>query len=101
MARDLLVGLLQLLVPVILLVIVVSALLPRPARRAAGRAGTRALGLLVLLGLAIAFTVSDALITGVLSAYHVATARPHLVPEDWLAFLHRLNDRGLRVLMHG
>ena len=51
--------------------------------------------------MALSFTVTDALITSSLSAYHLATARPFLVPEDWFAFLHRANDRARGVLSHG
>lgn len=101
MFDSLLVSVLQLLMVVVAFVMIGSVLLPGPVRRVIGRMGGWVFGVLWRLGVALVFTVSDSLVTSSLSAYHLATARPYLVPEDWFAFLHRANDRALRVLTHG
>lgn len=94
-------GVVQLIVVLAAFGMIGSLLLPGPTRRAASRLGGWVGGVLWRLGVALLFTLTDSLITSSLAAYHLATARPWLVPEDWFAFLHRANDRAHGVLAHG
>lgn len=74
----------------------------RGVTRAAGRAVGTGLGWLIrrifLLLLGVIATAVDLVITLALITAHLATARPWLSTDDWAAFLHRLNDRLLRLL---
>ena len=101
MGNSILTGVIQLLVILVVFGVIGSALLPGPMRRVASRLGGWVIGVLWRLGVAFVFTVTDSRITSSLAAYHLATARPWLVPEDWFAFLHRANDRARGVLGHG
>ena len=101
MGNSVFTGVIQLLVILVAFGMIGSVLLPGPTRRAASRLGCWVIGVVWRLGVALVFTVTDSLITSSLAAYHLATARPWLVPEDWFAFLHRANDRARGVLSHG
>ena len=101
MGNSVFTGVIQLLVILVAFWMIGSVLLPGPTRRATSRLGGWVIGVVWRLGVALVFTVTDSLITSSLAAYHLATARPWLVPEDWFAFLHRANDRARGVLSHG
>jgi hypothetical protein len=81
--------------------ILANAVLPKSVRTAAGRAVGRVIGSLSRfvwrLVLATVSTIIDFLVTAALAAYHVASLRPWLVGDDWMAFLHRSNDRLTRI----
>lgn len=81
--------------------LMLAPLLPGAARRALARLGGRAAGLACRLAVGLLSTLIDSVITSVLAAYHIATARLYLVPEDCLAFARRASDRVLRGIIHG
>ncbi len=94
-------GLVQDMVVLLVLGSILTPFLPGAARRAVVRLRGRATGLALRLAVGLLFTLIDSVITGALAAYHIATARLYLVPEDWLAFAQRASDRVLRGIIHG
>lgn len=94
-------GLVQDMVVLLALCLILTPFLPGAARRALAHLGGRATGFALRLAVGLLFTLIDSVITSVLAAYHIATARLYLVPEDWFAFAQRASDRVLRGIIHG
>lgn len=94
-------GMVQDMVVLTVLGLILTPFLPDAARRALAHLRGRATRFALRLSVGLLFTLVDSAITSVLAAYHIATVRLYLVPEDWLAFAQRASDRVLRGIIHG